>query len=119
MCPGNDESAGKRESGKTRKGKPGLRTALVEAAHAAAATKGTYSGRPVPPPGRPGAASKRAVVAVGHTILVSRLPPAARRHGYEDLGANYFDERDRQAVERRLVRRLEALGHKVTLEPAA
>jgi transposase len=118
MCPGNDESAGKRRSGRTRKGNRWLRAALIEAAHAAARSKGTYLAAQY----RRLAArrgGKRAAVAVGHSILVSVYHLLRDGESYHDLGGNYFDERDRLAVERRLVRRLEALGHKVILEPAA
>lgn len=58
-------------------------------------------------------------MAVGHSILVSVYHLLRDGEAYRDLGSNYFDERNRQAVERRLVRRLEALGHTVILEPAA
>lgn len=57
------------------------------------------------------------MLAVGHSILVSVYDLLTRREPYHDLGATYFDERDRQAVERRLVRRLEQLGKTVTLAP--
>lgn len=118
MCPGNDESAGKRRSGTTRKGRPALRGALVEAARAAGRSKGTYLGAQYQRlAGRRGA--KRAAVAVGHSILVSAYHILRDTAPYHDLGPTYFDEHDRAAVERRLVRRLEGLGHKVTLEPAA
>ncbi len=118
MCPGNDESAGKRRSGKTRKGNPWLRSALIEAAHAAARSQGTYLAAQYRRlAARRGA--KRAAVAVGHSILVSVYHLLRDGEPYHDLGGHYFDERDRHAVERRLVRRLEALGHKVSLEPAA
>jgi transposase len=117
MCPGNHESAGKQHSGKMRKGSKWLRAALIEAAQAAARTKSTYLAaqyrRLATRRGR-----RRAVAAVGHSILV--IAYQLLRHGttYQELGGNYFDERDRQAVERRLVRRLEQLGHKVILAPA-
>ena len=118
MCPGNDESAGKRRSGKTRKGNPWLRAALIEAAHAAARSKGTYLAAQYRRlAARRGA--KKSAVAVGHSILISVYHLLRDAEPYHDLGGHYFDERDRQAVERRLVRRLEALGHKVILEPAA
>jgi transposase len=118
MCPGNDESAGKRRSGKTRKGNPWLRSALIEAAHAAARSKGTYLAAQYRRlAARRGA--KKGAVAVGHSILISAYHLLRDAEPYHDLGGNYFDERDRRAVERRLVRRLEALGHKVILEPAA
>lgn len=118
MCPGNDESAGKRRSGATRKGRPALRAALVEAARAASRSKGTYlSAQYRRLAGRRG--SKRAAVAVGHSILVSAYHLLRDGEDYRELGSGYFDARDQHAVERRLVCRLEALGHKVTLEPAA
>jgi transposase len=118
MCPGNDESGGKRRSGKTTKGNPWLRAALVEAAHAAGRTRNTYlSAQYRRLASRRG--KKRAAVAVGHTILVIAYHLLQRSCGYEELGGDYFDKRDRQAVERRLVRRLEGLGYKVSLDPVA
>jgi transposase len=118
MCPGNHESAGKRQSGKTRKGDAWLRAALVEAAHAAARTKGTYLAAQYRRlAGRRG--KKKALVAVGHSILVIAYHLLHHACPYAELGGAYFEERDRLAVERRLVRRLEGLGYKVTLEPAA
>ena len=118
MCPGNDESGGKRRSGKTTKGNPWLRAALVEAAHAAGRTKNTYlSAQYRRLATRRG--KKKAAVAVGHTILVIAYRLLERSRSYEELGGDYFDKRDRQAVERRLVRRLEGLGYKVSLDPVA
>jgi transposase len=118
LCPGHHESAGKRHSGRTRHGNPSLRTALVEAAQAAGHTKATYLSaqfhRLAARRGR-----KRAAVAVAHSILVIAYHLLSRGTTYQDLGATYFDQRDRWAVERRAVRRLEALGYKVTLDPAA
>ena len=116
LAPGNNESAGKRRPATTRKGSPWLRAALVEAAQAAGRTKSTYVGaqyrRLLPRKGK-----KRAAVAVAHTLLVMAYHILTRHEPYRDLGANYFDERDRQAVERRLVHRLEALGYTVSLQP--
>jgi transposase len=118
MCPGHDESAGKRRSGKTRQGSPWLRQALVEAAQAADRTRGTYlSAQYHRLAARRG--KKKAVIAVGHTILVTAYYLLAREQAYEDLGPDYFERRDRAAVERRSIRRLEALGYRVTLEPLA
>jgi transposase len=116
MCPGNNESAGKRRSGKTRKGSPWLRALLVQAAHAAARRKDTYLAAQY---GRLAArrGKNKAAIAVGHTILVIAYHLLRREEDYHELGPRYFDEHDRQAVERRLVRRLEALGNKVTVEP--
>jgi transposase len=116
VAPGNNESAGKRTSGKTRKGSPWLRAALVEAAHAAGRTKNTYLGaryrRLVARKGK-----KRAAVAVAHSILTIVYHVLTDREPYADLGGDYFDRRDQQAVQRRLVYRLEALGYTVSLQP--
>jgi transposase len=118
MCPGNDESAGKRRSGKTRKGSPWLRSALIEAARAAGRTKRTYLAAQYHRlAARRG--TKRAAVAVGHTILLIVYRLLSEGDIYRDLGERYFDERDRHTVERRLVARLEGLGYTVSLAPAA
>ena len=118
MCPGNHQSAGKQQTGRTRKANRALRTALIEAAKAASRQKQTYFaaqfGRLAARRGR-----QKAAVAVGHSILVTAYYLLRDGTLYQDLGPRYFDERDRAAVERRLVHRLEALGHKVTLTPAA
>ncbi len=117
MCPGNHESAGKRQSGKTRKGSPWLRALLIQAAHAAARKRDTYLAAQY----RRLAARRgkhRAAVAVAHTILVIIYHLLMEETEYQDLGAQYFDQRNREAVERRLVRRLEQLGYTVALTPA-
>ena len=118
LCPGNHESAGKRRGGATRKGSPWLRACLVQAAHAAARTTGTYLAAQY----RRLAARRgraKAAVAVAHSILIIAYHMLTEGTAYCDLGANYFDERDRQAVQRRLVHRLEGLGYTVSLQPAA
>ncbi len=116
MCPGNNESAGKRKSGKTRKGSKWLRRALTEAAHGAARTKNKYYQslyrRLAARRGK-----QRAAVAVGHSLLVTGYHLITRDQTYQDLGANYFDERDREGVKRRALRRLEQLGFQVQLMP--
>ena len=116
MCPGNNESAGKRKSGKTRKGSKWLRRALTEAAHGAARTKNKYYQslyrRLAARRGK-----QRAAVAVGHSLLVTGYHLITRNQTYQDLGANYFDERDREGVKRRALRRLEQLGFQVQLTP--
>ncbi len=116
MCPGNYESAGKRQKGKTRKGSKWLRTALLEAARAAARKKESYLAaqyhRLVPRLGK-----KKAAVAVGHSILRIAYYLLQRDTTYADLGPNYFDARYRGRAERRLVRGLEKLGFEVTLTP--
>ena len=118
MCPGNNESGGKRQSGQTRHGSPWLRKALIEAAHAAARCKHGYLAaqyhRLAARRGK-----KKAVVAVGHTLLVIVYHVLTRHEEYHELGGNYFDERDKQAVTRRLVQRLEKLGYEVNLQPTA
>jgi len=118
MCPGNSISAGKRLSGRTRRGSPWLRSALVEAAHAAIHAKDCYLAaqyhRLVVRRG-----GKKATIAVGHTLLVIIYHVLAEEKDDEELGGNYFDEWDRQAVQKRLVRRLEHLGYEVTLTPTS
>lgn len=118
MCPGNRQSGGKRRPAKTRKGSPWLRAALAEAGWAAGRKKEGY----LPALYRRLSARrgrKRAVVAVGHAILVIAYHLLTEGTLYEDLGGTYFDQRDRDAVRRRAVQRLEALGYTVDLKPAA
>jgi transposase len=118
MCPGNNESGGKRLSGKTRKGSPWLRSALVEAAHAAIHCKdSSLSAQDQRLVVRRG--GKKAAIAVGHTLLVIIYHLLSEDKDYEELGGNYCDEWDRQAVQKRLVRRLERLGYEVKLEPTS
>lgn len=116
ICPGNQESAGKRHSGRTRKGSKWLRRALVEAAHSAARTKNSYFATLYHRlAGRRG--TKRALVAVGHSLLVTGYILITRQVDYQDLGANYFDELNKDAVKRRTVKRLQQLGFQVELKP--
>ena len=121
VAPGNNQSAGKRRSGKTRKGSPWLRTLLVEAAYAAGRTKTTYLGAQYRRlAGRKG--KKRAAIAVGHSILVIAYHLLRTGEPYQDLGVDYWEERNRLAQERRLFRQAQALGFTVTREddePAA
>lgn len=121
MCPGHNESAGKRRSGKTRKGDGWLRLTLIEAAQGAARTKDTYlSSQYHRLAGRRG--KKRALVAVGHSLLVIAYYVLKRGQAYSDLGSNYFEQMHRERLQRNLVRRLEKLGYQVslrTLQPAA
>ena len=118
MCPGNNESAGKRKSGKTRKGSVWLRRALTEAAHGAARTKDKYYQtlyrRIATKRGK-----KRAAIAVGHSLLVTGYYMITRQTNYTDLGANYYDERDREGAKRRAVKKLEQLGYSVQLAPGS
>ena len=94
------------------------RTALVEATQAAARTKHTYLAAQYRRlAARRGA--KRAVVAGALTLLVIFYTLLTHQAAYHELGSQYFDERDRQAVQHRLVRRLEALGYAVSLQPTS
>ncbi|MGH8059696.1 MAG: IS110 family transposase [Candidatus Entotheonellia bacterium] len=116
VAPGNDESAGKQRSGKTRKGNRALRTGLTQLAHAAARTKDTYLSalyhRLAARRGK-----KRAITAVAHAIVVSAFYMLSRNEPYRELGAHYFDEHQREHVVDRLTRRLQHLGYRVSLEP--
>lgn len=121
ICPGNNESAGKHKTGKTRKGSKWLRGTLVESAKAAGRTKRTYlSAQYHHLRGRRG--HSKATIAVAHSILVSAYHMLTRDQPYEDLGELFFDHRrieQAQRHTRRLVQQLERLGHRVTLEPQA
>ncbi|MBV9173724.1 MAG: IS110 family transposase [Chloroflexi bacterium] len=114
ICSGNNESACKRKSGRIRRRSPWLRTALVEAAHAAVRAKDTYLSAHF---GRPAArrGAKKALVALAHSILAIVWHLLHTIANMSDLGTNYFDEHDRQEVARRLVKRLEGLGYRVAL----
>jgi transposase len=117
LCPGNHASAGKRQRGKTRMGNRYPREALVEAAQAAGRSKDTYLGaQDHRLAARRG--GKKAAVAVAHSILIIAYHLLKPGTTYQDLGGGYFDHRHQAVLERHLVRRLEALGKKVTLEPA-
>jgi transposase len=117
VCPGNNESAGKRKRGGIGGGNPWLRSALVEASWGAARTRETYlSAQYHRLAARRG--GKRAAVAVAHSILVIVYHLLRDGTTYQELGGNYFDERDRQAAVRRSVQRIERLGYTVSLEVA-
>ena len=116
VCSGNHESAGKRRSGRTRKGNRWLRQALAVAAQAAGHSKNSYLGarfrRLAARRGK-----KRATIAVAHTIL--RIIYHMLREGihFHDLGPAYFDRLNPERIKHYLVSRLERLGFKVMLEP--
>jgi transposase len=116
VCPGNNRSAGKSRSSRTTKGNRWLRRALTQAAWAASRTKNTYlSAQYRRLAARRG--KKRALVALGHTILVIVYHIVKRGTAYQELGAEYLDGLEPERQTRQLVRRLEKLGHKVSLEP--
>lgn len=115
MCPGNNQSGGKRKSGKTTKGDVYLRTALVQAAWAATHKKETYLAaqyrRLIKRLGK-----QRALVAVGHSILVIVYHVLSKKVSYQELGADYFDRQNVEHQRKLFIRKLESLGVKVTIE---
>jgi transposase len=116
ICPGPDETGGKPRSGKTRRGNRWLRGALTEAAWAAARTKHSYyAGQYRRLAGRRG--KKRAIVAVSHSLLIAAYHVLRYQMPYHELGEQHFDRLAPAQLTRYLVKRLERLGHKVTLEP--
>ena len=118
VCPGSEESAGRRLRSHTLRKNRWLRRALVEAAWAASHTKTSYLGaqyrRLAARRGR-----KRALMAVGHSLLVIFYHMLKYDVDYQDLGVDYFDGRDPERLRRYLVKRLERLGYQVTLAPQA
>jgi transposase len=117
MCPGNNESAGKRRSGYTGKGDRWLKGLLTEAAHAASHGKTYLASQYHRLAGRFG--KNKAAIAVGHTILIIAYHIIRDRdQRYRDLGYFYFEKRDEDRLRHRLVHRLEGLGYAVSLKPA-
>jgi transposase len=125
LCPGTCESAGKRRSGRRRKGNPQLQSLLVECAWSAVRQDGYLKSpcrRHVMKWGgyRSQAAKKKAIVVVAHALVVIIWHILATGKPYHELGAGYFTRRlDPERETRRLIAKLEALGHTVTLQPAA
>jgi len=116
MCPGNNESAGKRKSSKTTKGSRWLRQMLTQAAWAASHTKDTYlSAQYRRLAARRG--KKRALVAVGHTLLVITYHLLKNHTTYKELGGDFLEHLEPDQLTRQLVKRLEKLGHNVILQP--
>ena len=114
LCPGNNESAGKRMSGKTRKGNVWLRRTMCEAAWAAAHSKKTYFAAQF---GRIAArrGKKRALLAVAHSLLVAAYEMLKHKEHYREFGADFFEGLNKDQVKRRLVQRLAKLGFQVTV----
>lgn len=116
ICPGNNESAGKNKSGKTRRGNNWLRSALVQAAWAAVRKRGTYLSamysRIARRRGR-----KRAIIAVARDILVSLYHILRDGCVYNELGDDYYDKLNPDYIKKQMVRRLMSMGYAVTLEP--
>jgi len=117
LCPGNNQSGGKRLSGRTRKGNKYLRSTYVEAAHGAARKKASYTKAQYHRlAGRRG--KKRALVAVAHGLMEASYIVLSRKVPYRDLGGNYFDTLNPERLKQRLVLRLQGLGYQVSLTPA-
>jgi transposase len=116
VCPGNHESAGKRLSGKTRKGNPWLRCLLVQAAHSASHQKQCYLAEQYRRIAKRRGA-KRAAIAVAHSILVIIYHLLSHQTTYQEKGETFFEEQERQGAEKRLVRQLSRLGYHVELQP--
>jgi len=115
VAPGNHESAGRRLSGRTNKGKQALMSALTQAAWAASHTKNTYlSAQYHRISSRKG--RKKAIVAVAHSILIIAYHLIKNGQTYQDLGGDYFDRRNSAKTAKRMVHRLEQLGYKVSLD---
>jgi transposase len=118
LCPRLDESAGKRMSTRTRKGTPWLKTVLVQAAWPATTRRNSYfraqfqrlKSRRGP---------KKAIVAVAASILTAAYHMLRTGVEYHDLGGDHFDRLNQRNAKDRLIKRLSALGYRVTLEPAA
>lgn len=116
LCPGNDESAGKRNSGQTPQGNRHLKTMLCQAANAASHTRGSYL-RDKFFRLRARRGHKRAVLAIAHKILIAAYHMLAGATDYRDLGEHYLDRRDTRRTADRLKQRLESLGFNVLLTP--
>jgi transposase len=116
MVPGQDESAGKRKSTRTRKGSSWLRAALTEIGFAAGHKGNSY---PAAQYQRLAArrGKKKAVFAVGHTILEIVYYVLKRQEPYHDLGADYFEQRAHDAIKKGAINRLKHLGYDVIVTP--
>jgi transposase len=116
LCPGNNQSAGKRYSGSIGQGNNWLRSALVQAANAAARCKNTYLSavyrRLATRRGR-----NRAIIAVAHRILTAIYHMLSKQQPFHDLGALYLDERRKNHVVKRMCHHLQQLGYQIHLEP--
>jgi transposase len=116
MCPGSNESAGKHKSGKTTKGSRWLRATLAQSAWSASRKKGCYfQAQYRRLAARRG--KKRALIAVGHSLLIVIYHVLKNKTGYKELGADYFDKLNAKRLVPYLVKRLENIGYEVNLVP--
>lgn len=118
MCPGNNESAGKRKSGKTTKGNPWLRRAITQAAWAASRQRGCYLRAQYQRIAKR-RGKKRAIIAVAHSLLVIIHHMLSEGTFYYELGTDYFEKHNVPRLTRYYVKKLESLGHRVILETRA
>jgi transposase len=119
ICPGHRETGGKRLSGRTRRGNPWLKSALAEAGWAASHSRNSYLGARYHNIARR-RGRKRAVLAVGHTILkIAHHLLSHPEQSYTDLGADYYTTRSKDRLAQQLVSRLQRLGYQVTIDTAA
>ena len=117
VCPGNNQSGGKRRNAHTGKGNPWLYHTLVEAARAAVRTRNSYFGAQYRRlKGRRQADDNRAIVAVAHSILVIVYHMLSDGTKFRDLGADFYGQHDREQIARRAVTTLNKLGYEVTLK---
>ncbi len=114
LCPGNNESAGKRKSGKTAKGNKVLRTTLITCAHAAVKVKDSFFRAQF---ARISAhrGSKRAYVAVAHSMLIAIYHVLSTGEVFKDLGGNYYNQFNKERKANSMVKRLKSLGYEVTI----
>ena len=118
MSPGNNESAGKKKPGTTTHGNTSLKSILAEFAWVATRMKGTYLfAKYRSLVGRRG--KKKALVAVGHKILISCYHILKYKIPYKELGANYLDTRKKDRIAKNYIKRLTSLGYTVTVNEAA
>jgi transposase len=118
MAPGNNESAGKRKTGRVRPGNTHLRTMLIQAAHVVARMKHSYlSDQYHRIAARRG--SKRAAVAVGHSILIIAYHLLKKREPYQDLGQDYYQQRRKEVKIKHCLKELQRLGVTVKIEDSA
>jgi transposase len=116
ICPGHNESGGKRMSGKIRDGNRRLRRSLCQAAWAATRKKDSYlSAQFKRLASRRGI--KRALIAVAHSILIIAYTMMKQAQSYHEAGADYFDRINKAQLQNHLVRRLQRLGLIVTVQP--
>lgn len=118
LCPGNNESAGKRKNGKTRKGDRWLKRNLIEASLSISRSKDTYLNALYHRIARR-RGKQKATVATSHAILVMAYHIIAEKLPYRESGAGFFDRLNETYIKHNFIKRLESLGYEVTLKPLA